>query len=604
MRKGITWLLQTFFYKMSLMKKLLISYSLLIIVPMSIFTMLSYRHVSETLIDQFQYSSNLSLQQANLYLDQIMVDIENSTMQASFNNPVTDIFQENSGEKSMQTIYKDYLDASKMIKDLFDSDILYSVEIYVKGSPLYVLEESEGKSGISFIDIDSYQGRELAKMMSDSFGKMLWLAPRQIKNLLTQAETPVITGTKYMKSNINLQNIGIIAVNLRQDSLRSIISRSSILPDSISLLLDSNGTILSVSDEELFHQYALSPETINSNLATAQTTFSVDNRIMLLNSTKISSTNWTLVSVIPYKAMLQTSISTRNRMIITMLCVSGLFYLTAYAISKLLSMRLSSLAARMKDVQFDNYVPIPANDGSDEISELINSYNHMLNKINDYAKSQYELGIKLKNSELRALQAQINPHFLYNTLDLLHWLASEYHADEISEIVSLLSQFYKLSLSKGMEIVSVKDALKHIEVYVKLQNYRFNNTIQLYIDVDEQIYEYGILKLILQPIVENSILHGILEKEVQSGVITITCNVIDNVLNFEIMDDGIGMSEADISSIMTSHHPSSNGYGIKNVIDRIMLYYGKEYGLTYHSIPGKGTSVLLQIPCINIESEI
>lgn len=216
--------------------------------------------------------------------------------------------------------------------------------------------------------------------------------------------------------------------------------------------------------------------------------------------------------------------------------------------------------------------------------------------------SQYQLGIALKTSELNVLQAQINPHFLYNTLDLLNCIAWEHNIKEMSEIVSLLTRFYKLSLNKGIEMVSVKDALEQIEVYVKLQNFRFESSIQLVININPHLCQHKILKLLLQPIVENSIIHGILEKDDQSGTITVDVKNQEGILYFTITDDGVGMTQEKVyllNHVLDSDGVDANtssGYGVKNVVERIRLYYGGEYGITFESRPGAGTTVLLCIP--------
>ncbi len=599
MKKLIQHISFTFLYRMNLMKKLLVSYVIVLIIPLLLLTFFSYAHVSRTLIEQFQYSSDMSLQQTSIYLNRIQSDIIDSSEQIAYNKMFTDTYNQNASANALLEHFEDYTTVRNIAEGIFPSDALYSVEIYTNGK--YVLEQSDGTKGISFISLENDFAREADARLAKFRGEILWLPPRTTKTVFTSQETPVITGIRYIKSTKNYKNIGILAVNVQQQALNDIVSRSPILSNSLSLLFDGSGNILAVSDHKLFQDYSISSELILENIALCQTSFQINSHTMLLNYAPIGESDWTLVSLIPYDEMLKTSTNTRNRMILIMLAVSSLFCFVAYFISRLITKRIRFLATRMKKAQFDNYAAIPSSGGTDEVSDLINSYNHLLNKINHYAESQYQLGIELKNTELKALQAQINPHFLYNTLDLLHWLALDYGASEISEIVSLLSKFYKLSLSKGMEVVTVKDAVKHIEVYVKLQNFRFDNSIQLNLNINPEMNNYGILKLLLQPIVENAILHGILEKEIQEGTITITGDVADHTLCFTIADNGIGMTSEQIERLMNpgeaADTTASHGYGIQNVIKRIHLYYGEEYGLSYESRPNEGTRVFLSVPC-------
>lgn len=591
------------FNQMNLMQKLLASYLLFIIVPMLLLIFLSYAHISEKLIQQFEYSSNLALQQTDIYISKVLNEIENSTDQISFNPTLTAILQEDTSDASAVDIYKNYLTAFNLIRGAFTSDVLYSVEIFINGDSLYISPNSKAEKGISFITLNNRYAREIDKELSKYHGKILYLAPRMLKSKTCVTDIPIITGARYIKAPTNYTTLGILTVNIQQEMLNSIIKNACILPNSISLLLNQNGTVMAVSEIQLLKTHAIPSNIILKCVAENKRSFSYNGETMLINSTTITPTGWTLVSLIPYQEMLKNSISTRNNMLVIFFIISSLFFITAYFISRSITARVRFLAKRMKEIQFDNYTPISNITGNDEIGDLTHSYNFMLKKINDYAESQYQLGITLKNTELKALQAQINPHFLYNTLDLLHWLADDYGADEISEIVTLLSNFYKLGLSKGIDVVSIKDAIQQLEVYVKLQNFRFGDSINLEIHLSPKIYELSILKLLLQPIVENSIIHGILEKKQPSGTISIEGYITNNNLYILISDNGIGMTNEQINQITNpSHSTVTSGYGISNVIERIKLYYGNQYGLTYESQLGQGTSVLVKIPSIKFNN--
>lgn len=602
MKERIRSLYMMFLYRMQLSTKLLLSYAVLIIIPLLSLTLLSYAHVSRTLISQSQYSLDTSLQQTGTYLDRILCNIVDATQQAAYHNTMTDIYLKNASSDQILAFYQDYKAAFDLLGGIFSSDDFYSAEIFVKGK--FVFSQSKGTEGLSFISLDCTQAQELDEALQSFRGEILWFPPRIIKNSVFQKETAVITGARYMRETSIYKNIGIVTVNIPQELFNTIVSRASTLPGSISMLLDNNGNIMAISDDSSLQDYGLSTKLIFECIASDQHIIQADNTEMLLGYIPVGNSGWTLVSVNPYDKILETSIDTRNNMLLTMLLVSILFFFTAWFISRLLTKRIRFLASRMRKVQFDNYSPIPIPSGTDEISDLTNSYNHMLDKINAYADSQYRLGLALKNSELKALQAQINPHFLYNTLDLLHWLAQDYKANEISEIVSLLSQFYKLSLNRGRDVISLKNALLHIKAYVKLQNFRFEHPVDLKIQVEDDICGYGILNLILQPIVENAILHGILEKESQTGTIIINGSVSENILHLTITDDGIGMTQAQLEMLtLPSGKTASAGYGVWNIMERIRLYYGAEYGMTYQSSPGEGTTVFLKVPCIILNQE-
>lgn len=600
MKKWICNLYMIFLYRLQLSTKLLLSYAVLIIIPLLTLTLLSYSHVSETLIRQTRHSMDISLQQTSTYLDRILRNIINATQQAAYNKALTDACHKNSSPDQLLATYQDYRTAYDLLSGVFSSEDFYSAEIFVNGK--FTFAQSKGMEGLSFISLGSDQAKALDKSLQSFHGEVLWFPPHTMENSVFRNETSVFTGARYMKETTMYKNIGIVTVNIPQELFNLIVSRASLLPGSISLLFDNNGNAMSVSDEALLQTYGLPIDLIYESIASGNDLINTQSTAMLLGYTPVGSSGWTLVSVTPYDKILAASIDTRNNMLLAMLLVSILFLFTAWFISRLLTKRIRFLAARMREVRFDNYSLIPVPAGTDEISDLTNSYNHMLDKINAYADSQYQLGLALKSSELKALQAQINPHFLYNTLDLLHWLALDYNASEISEIVSLLSRFYKLSLNRGQDIISLRDSLLHIEAYVKLQNFRFEHPVNLELQVADDICGYGILNLLLQPIVENAILHGILEKENQTGTITITGSVSEGILHLAISDDGVGMTQTQLEALsLPPDKAASAGYGIRNIMERIRLYYGAGYGLTYQSCPGAGTTAFLTVPCLEME---
>lgn len=249
----------------------------------------------------------------------------------------------------------------------------------------------------------------------------------------------------------------------------------------------------------------------------------------------------------------------------------------------------------------DFNIPILSS-SEDEIGQLTKSFQSMLTKMAILIEDQFKLGHEIKNAELKALQAQINPHFLYNTLDLINWMSMKYNAKEISSLVDALSKFYKLSLSRGEDVISIEDELNHVKAYVMIQNMRFSNGITLETDVSDELKQYGILKILLQPLVENAILHGILEKDDEQGTIRITGWLENGIITLRIQDDGAGMSWEMLQEIPNRILPNEkHGYGIRNIDERIRLNYGSEYGLTYDSKPGEGTTVEIRIPAIHYE---
>lgn len=202
--------------------------------------------------------------------------------------------------------------------------------------------------------------------------------------------------------------------------------------------------------------------------------------------------------------------------------------------------------------------------------------------------------ISAKNNQLKLLNHQLNPHFLYNTLDMINWQAISLNLPEIYQPIQLLSRFYKITLNRGDDFICVSDEIEQIRLYLNLINVRFKNSITYQIEVQPTAHQQQVLHMVLQPIVENAVLHGILEKDDPTGSISITAELASNQIVFTVCDDGVGMDNARAQQLL--HSGTSSGYGLANVQQRIQLFYGKKYGISIHSEPGKGTTVRVSLP--------
>ena len=197
--------------------------------------------------------------------------------------------------------------------------------------------------------------------------------------------------------------------------------------------------------------------------------------------------------------------------------------------------------------------------------------------------------------QLFALQAQINPHFLYNTLECINWMAFRRGASEISTAVTTLAKYFRLSLGKGREVVSISEEVELARTYLAIQNIRFEQALEVDIQVEEAMERYTIPKLVLQPFVENAVLHGILEKPGRSGKINIEAKAEGDLIRLIVTDDGVGMSSETAAGVLQEE--KGDHYGIYNANMRIRLYFGdrEEYGIKIQSVEGVGTKVIITV---------
>ena len=262
------------------------------------------------------------------------------------------------------------------------------------------------------------------------------------------------------------------------------------------------------------------------------------------------------------------------------------------------------LTRTMQEVENGNTDVRMEPSGDDEIAQLIGSFNQMMDEMDALMEEKVEYGRQIKNLELKALQAQINPHFLYNSLDLINCTAISHNIPEISKMVNALSKFYRLSLSKGQEIISLRDEIKHVNLYLQIQNLRFDNRIQVTWNLDPEADDCRVIKIILQPLIENAVIHGIFEKTSKSGCLNISTRRSHDDIYITIQDDGVGMDAQTLTknftpSVSGEIADTTGGYGVRNIHDRMKLAYGEIYGLSCTSTIGKGTTVTVHIPAID-----
>jgi two-component system, sensor histidine kinase YesM len=313
-------------------------------------------------------------------------------------------------------------------------------------------------------------------------------------------------------------------------------------------------------------------------------------------------TEWEIIGQVPLNEIMKSAYSLRNITIFIIgLCVIFIFIILIF-ISDSLTRPIKNLRKTMRLAEMGDLEVRAISNSNDEIAELCTGFNKMIIEIKQLLDDSIEEHENLKKSELKVLQSQINPHFLYNTLDAILWLAEDKENAKVIELVSALSKFFRISLSKGRDFIKINDEIEHSRSYLIIQKIRYEDVLDYEIDINDNILDYVILKLILQPIVENAIYHGIKNKR-GGGKITLKGYSQDTSIVFEVVDNGIGIKEDILAQIQEDLDSDNNlpeikkrGFGLYNVDRRIKLYYGKEYGLCVDSQYSQGTVVKICIP--------
>ncbi len=308
---------------------------------------------------------------------------------------------------------------------------------------------------------------------------------------------------------------------------------------------------------------------------------------------RMSNTDWTFCIYRPEKVITRSThqLVMRNIPIIG-ICII-LLALLSYFFSKRLVSCLERLTENMNQVQLGFRNGNGDSDSKDEVGTLIRSFSRMMDELDKLISEVYEAKIELQHTEMRALQAQINPHFLYNSLSIINWKAIEAGEDEISRVTLDLSTYYRTSLNRGETMTTVENEVNNIRAYLRIQRIMHDDNFQVKEDIDPALYHYEIPKLILQPLVENAIEHGLDLSERTDRQLTITVKQKEEKLLFSVRDNGNGMSKEQAEQILGYQSP---GYGVHNVYDRIKLLYKEEGHMIIESSEGKGTCVKILIP--------
>ncbi len=410
-----------------------------------------------------------------------------------------------------------------------------------------------------------------------------------------------LIGQKIRQTFTN-KTMGIIAIEMDANAVKSVYEQEVLGESGYFTLYDKKGNELFHNDGEAEHPAIPLRKEVFSGLNGSYQE-ETENGIRLVVYDSIENTGWVIVGQAPLQELMAPTYQLGQvffaAILLTLLFLGVLYYYLSRRLTKpITELKDKMLLAEQGDL--DATVAVATND---EISILQRQYNQMLMRIKALMEENKEEQRNMQKAELKALQAQINPHFLYNTLELVIWLAASEENDQVIDVVDKLAVFFKTGLSKGLEWIPVKKEIEHVESYLSIQQKRYSDLLTFEIRVEPEVYQYSMLKMVLQPIVENALYHGIKNRE-EGGKITVTGQKQGEFLIFVIEDTGCGMEPEILEDlcrkIRENTQPYSdheNGFGIYNVNRRILLYYGKECGLDVWSERYNGTRVTIRLKC-------
>jgi len=540
--------------------------------------------------------TNNTIKQTNMILDQTTKSIDYSISRIEH---VSDMIFSNSAiTRIVETDNKGSIQDRRMVSEalqhyLVNTDI-YNILIISDDGVVY----SYGPE--TAVYLNKTQNKTWYDDVKRLNGKPLWVITDDYKS-----GDAMITNIRLLKNVSTDRTIGIQTINFSPKIFKNIFSDSELLGSSKTFLIDANGHIifdpqsgmtdLHITDEMFY--------SINQSLAEGYEYLNYNGIQHLIIWKDVEKINCKLISVIPVSVLRADA----NRIIILMLIVVIVVFVIAILYNILISQRLVKPISRLKEymlaVENGNFCTQTEEKPDDiEIQSLYGSFDNMVMKINLLTQNLDDAYHKKRMAEIHALQAQINPHFLYNTLESVNSLAKINGIEKISDIVISLSELFRVSIGTDTEMIPIWQEISHLQSYLNIRRIRYKDRMSANIYMDETIKHYPIIKLILQPLVENSMNHGF-DDSGRNINIHVSIKDANDIIQVTIEDDGKGISDKRLTEIeeflsnkRRSLRDTEGGHGLKNVNDRLILFYGSDAGLLITSIPHVCTTVSFCIP--------
>ena len=575
----------------SIQSTMLVSFSTLMVLAMLVFMVIAMRYTSGTIYENsINYMSQI-IQQVNYDIDTYIEYMENiSSVIAKSSDVPRYLFDQNQTEAEREAEKERILTQFQTIME--SRDDIYNVAAVAKNGRYIINQGDDELTG--YVDIESLDWYQAA--MESKSG--IAVSSSHVQNAIQSSYKWVITLSRALVNNQTGEREGLFFVDLNYSAISDLCNNNSIEEKGYIFVLDAEGNIVYHPKQQLMYG-GLKTENIDAIMECREDSLIIDEGgdSKLYTMSKSKRTGWTVVGAVYTSELLKNNEQAQ----MWYLLVASILLLAVIGISSIISREITkpirSLRDSMRKVQngqFDTHVEVIT---ENEIGSLGRSFNLMTSEIQALMEQNVYEQKQKRKSELKALQAQINPHFLYNTLDSIIWMSEAGENDEVVEMTSALARLLRQSISNDKEEVELEKEIEYVKNYLTIQKMRYKDKLEFFIYVDPRVAHVPIIKLVLQPLVENAIYHGIKYKETK-GNLKIYARPVDGRVEIVVADDGIGMDEDVMEHIFDEHRKEQkrNGVGVPNVQKRLKLQYGSEYGIRYESVKGAGTKAVITIP--------
>ncbi|WP_239615072.1 cache domain-containing sensor histidine kinase [Cohnella mopanensis] len=589
--------------ELNLRTKLLLLFVFLILFPLSLQGIVTYRHFSSTVDQKTEQFTIDIVRQINANLDRLMKDYERLSLMPLYDEMVLKILSKYDGEMGSAT--------------WASSDDYMKMKLYTSAQA-YDRAEVRGihflsNSGILFSNVDSmavesvWDGRQDKWFgeVNRSDGAWMLIPPHVPTYYSVHSNEPYITVARMIREPNTLKRLGYILIDIKLDAFRNILSNLNFEQDANLIIMDSqqrllferkSGSDISVYDDLLQHNQL---QKYGSNQK-----IELGNQHYLYVQHHSDYSGLSIISLTPINVIQKESRELwKYTLGFAVLCLA-IVTILAVTISYRMTRPLIELKKKMVGVEQGDFNKRVSTFSNDEFGQLGRGFNKMMEEINRLFNEVFILGIREKEAELSALQSQINPHFIYNTLESISMMAIRNNNAEVSDMVSALGKLLRYTIDKVDRQIPLKEEVRFVQSYVQIQQLRYGERLRVQYEIDEDLFDISIPKLILQPLVENALYHGIDGME-HGGTIWISALRFENELLITVRDDGKGLTETEIeqlnSKIRTQpsyqswRREGEHGLGLSNIAQRIMLTYGENGDLSIDGSLGQGLAVTIAI---------
>lgn len=563
--------------------------AVLVLSAVVIVTGVSMKFTNTSIFENSSEYTHTIIQQMNQNIDSYIDYMENIAYLISSNEDVQDyLFDEkidNEGRYRILNQLQTILDSRSDIRN---------VGIISKNGRMLI---NDGSKSVNQ-DLDLNTQEWYATALEKPNGPIL--TSSHVQHIISGERPWVITLSRGIRDRSGSgEKEGVFFIDLNYSAISELCDQSTVGTKGYAFILDAKGNIVyHPQQQQLYNE--LQTENISLIMDTDEDTVltGTGNDGKLYSISRSGKTGWTVVDCTSVRELLRKSRQAQSVYVLTAIILVIVALLFSRFMARSITLPIQKLRDSMKKVQEGDFsVSDVVVDSKNEIGSLTKSFDVMTHRIHELMEQNVHEQEEKRKSELKALQSQINPHFLYNTLDSIIWMAEGKKNEEVVLMTASLARLLRQSISNEDEVVPIANEVEYARGYLTIQKMRYKDKLEFQIEVDSSILYIPLIKLVLQPIIENAIYHGLKYKE-SKGLLIVKGFMKDGNAVLQVIDDGVGMDEETLAHIYDKHKVNyhSNGVGVYNVQKRLKLYYGEDYGITYTSELGKGTTATITIP--------